>query len=288
AGIRRELLTFIVGGGGFSGVESMAALNDLVRELSSHFPHVARDDIRTIIVQPGDRVLPELSPGLAHYAQSELEQRGVEVMLKTKLSAAGEGYVDVQPEHGGPVQRIPTHMLIWTGGVTPSPVIESAGLPLGRHHGIVVDACCRVQDHPGFWALGDCAEIPKPGGHGSYASTAQNATREGPLVARNIASVARGEAPHPFVYQPVGELAIVGRRAGVASVYGVHLRGGVAWIAWRFIYLAKMPRMMQRAHVALNWLLDLAFGRDLVALPGVQAEAVSGRIADQREIVASR
>lgn len=261
---RRALLTFVVGGGGFSGVETMAAVNDMVRDLAEKFPRVQPHDIRTVIAHPADRLLPELDAGLAAYAQKELQRRGVEVRLQTEVSGAGADYVEVKDSKNGKGERIYTHTIIWTGGVKPNPVIDSAGVKLGKHHGIVVDGCCRVQGHPHVWALGDCAEVPKPGGKGTYAPTAQNATREGAQVARNIAAVMRGGDPQPFDYHPIGELAVVGKRAGVASLYGVHISGIAAWAMWRMVYLAKLPSLPKRLRVGFDWVMDLATGRDVV------------------------
>jgi NADH dehydrogenase len=267
---RRAMLTFVVGGGGFSGVETMAALNDLVRNEVQRFQRVDPTDVRTVLVHPGKRLLPEIDQSLAAYAQSKLEQRGVEVMLETEVTGAGADYVEVEPSHGQHTQRIPARTLVWAGGVKPSPAIDSAGLKLGHHHGIVVDACCRVPDHSGIWALGDCAEVPQPDGKGTYAPTAQNATREGQLVARNIVATLRGDQPQPFVYQPIGELALTGKHSGVASLYGMHFSGLPAWLMWRAIYLAKLPRLAKRVRVSVDWLLDALAGRELAGSPGLR------------------
>jgi len=264
---RRALLTFVVGGAGFSGVETMAVLNDLVRALRDKFPRIDARDIRTVLVDPGTRLLPEISEGLAQYAQKKLEQRGVEMRLQTAITGAGEGWVEVKAEHVQDKERIPTHLLVWAGGVTPEPVIEKSGLPLGHHHGVVVDGCCRVKDHPNMWAIGDCAEVPRPGGKGTYAPMAQNATREGKLVGGNVAAAIQGRPQRSFAYHPIGELAMVGRQTGVASIYGLHFSGTIAWMMWRGIYLAKLPQMRQRVRVVMDWTLDLVFGRDLATIP---------------------
>jgi len=262
AATRRAMLTFVVGGGGFSGVETMAALNDLVRAVAKTYAPLRDTPIRTVLVQPGKRLLPELNAGLARYAQQKLEQRGVEVILNTEITGAGPDYTALEGD-----KRIPAHTLIWTAGVTPSPVIGTLDCRRGPHGGVVVDACCAVEGQRGVWALGDCAEIPHPGQKKTYAPTAQNAMREGTQVGRNIAAVLHGRQPQPFVYTPIGELALVGRRSGVASVYGVHLSGLVAWAMWRAIYLSKMPGLGKRVRIGLDWLLDLVFGREVAALP---------------------
>lgn len=267
---RRSYLTFVVGGGGFTGVETMAAINDLVREQAGRFPNINPSDVRTVVVHPGERLLPELDPDLSAYAQRKLQERGVEVLLKTRIAGVGEGHVELEGN-----RRIPAYLLIWAGGVKPSPVIETIDCRRGHHGGIVVDASCAVPDHPGVWALGDCAEIPHPDGKGTYAPTAQNATREGTLVARNIAAALRGERPQPFSFRPLGELALVGKRTGVARIYDFHFSGLPAWAMWRAIYWAKMPDLRQRIRILLDWAMDLVLGRDIVVetAPSVPASS---------------
>ncbi|MGH2389655.1 MAG: NAD(P)/FAD-dependent oxidoreductase [Chloroflexota bacterium] len=259
---RRAMLTFVVGGGGFSGVETMAALNDLARDVARRYPALRDTPPRTVLIHPGERLLPELGGKLARYAQQQLERRGVEVLLNTKITGAGEGYVELEGD-----RRIDTRLLVWAAGEKPSPVIETVDCPRGKHGGIKVEGTLEVAGRPGVWALGDCAEIPRPGGKGSYGPTAQNAEREGTLAARNIVARLRGEQPKPFVYTPIGELAIVGKRTGVARLYGHNFSGMPAWVMWRMIYLAKVPLPGKRVRIALDWLLDLLFGRETVALP---------------------
>ena len=260
--IRREILTFVVGGGGYTGVEIMAAINDLLRDTVHRYPTVRPEEIRTVIAEPGDRLLAELSPDLATFAQQKLQERGVEILLKTKISGATGKYVELDNE-----KRIPTRTLIWAGGVAPNPIIGKLDCQRGHHGGIVVDECCGLPGHSGVWALGDCAEVPRRGSNRSYAPTAQNATREGEFVARNIVAVLRGEQPKPFTFQEIGELALVGKHTGVAKIYGQHFSGFLAWAMWRAIYLSKMPGVGQRARILVDWLLDAAFGRNIAEFP---------------------
>jgi len=260
--VRKELLTLVVGGGGYTGVETMAAVNDLVRTSLKHYPKISPGEVRTVIVEPGDRLMSELSPDLAAFGQQKLEERGVEVRLKTKITRATANFVEL--ENG---ERIRTRMLIWAGGITPNPLIGSLSCKRGEHGGVVVDECCAVPDHPGVWALGDCAEVPKPDAKGTYAPTAQNATREGTLVARNIVAVLRGRRSEPFQFTPVGELALVGRHSGVGKIYGHRFSGLLAWAMWRVVYISKTPGMAQRSRIALDWVLDFIFGRNIAELP---------------------
>jgi len=266
--VRKALLTFVVGGGGYTGVETMAAMNDLVRGVAREYPHIRPEEISTVIAEPGERLLAELSGDLAAYAQQKLQDRGVQVRLKTKIASAGDDYVDTQP--GG---RIHTRTLIWAGGITPNPLVAKLDCTRGHHGGIVVDECCRIANRPGVWALGDCAEVPKSESRGTYAPTAQNATREGSTLARNIVSVLRGQQPQPFTFEPIGELALVGRHSGVAKLYGRHFSGFIAWAMWRAIYLSKMPGMAQRSRIAIDWMLDAIFGRELAEVPAAASAA---------------
>lgn len=253
---RKELLTFVVAGGGFTGVETMAAINDLVRDQAAKFVRGGAAEVRTVIVQPGSRLLPELSEELAAYTLKKLKDRGVEVMLNTSITAASETSVTL-----GTGESIPARTFIWAAGVRPNPLLEKLPAKKGKHHGLVVEGSCQVADFEGVWALGDCAEIPDPATKSTYAPTAQNATREGKLVAQNIVRVLRGEPAKPFRYTAIGELALVGRHSGVARVYGHNFSGLIAWAMWRAVYLAKMPSVSQQVRILCDWLLDGLLGR---------------------------
>ena len=260
ADARHQLLTFVVAGGGFTGVETIAALNDLARSTARAFGGIAPDDITAMIVEPGSRLLQEVSVDLADYAQQKLEEHGVRVMLNTRITMADATGVQIEP--GG---RIAARTLVWAGGVKPNPLVGTLDCRHGHHGGVVVEPSCAVAAHPGVWALGDCAEIPQPQSNGTYAPTAQNATREGALVARNIVATLRGQPQQPFTFDPIGEVALVGRHEGVATLYGYRFSGVPAWAMWRAIYVAKMPSVAQRWRIVLDWLLDAIFGRPMAA-----------------------
>jgi NADH dehydrogenase len=268
AGARKHLLSFVVAGGGFTGVEVMASLNDMLRELAGrNYPNVKEEDVRTVLIVPGKRLLPETGEKLATYTADEMKKRGVEIMFDTVVHAAGPDWVEVKPRSGGEPHRIDAHTFVWAGGVQPVPAVHASGLPIGKHGGIQTDSACRVFANDAVWALGDCAEVPIPGQEGTYAPTAQNAIREGKRVGKNVAAVLKGKEPQVFDYTPIGELAVVGTHSGVAVLKGVHLKGRLAWWMWRWIYLAKLPRMAQRMRVAIDWFTDSAFGIDCAQLP---------------------
>ncbi len=281
---RRELLTFVVGGGGFSGVETMAAIYDLVRETRKRYPRIAPNDIRALLIQAEGRLLPEFDEKLAAYAQKKLEKRGVEVLLNTMIAGAGPDYVELRGE-----QRIKTHLLIWAGGITPPSVVKALDCEHSRRGAIIVDEYCRVPGHPGVWALGDCADIPQPGKKQPYTPIAQNAMREGELVAHNIVATLRAEPLRPFTYHPIGQTAMLGRRTGIASVYGLRFSGKIAWLMWRTTYLIKMPHPLLRIRVAMDWLLDIFFGREISELPAIRTTTLptaTGQPEQREEVVA--
>jgi NADH dehydrogenase len=239
----------------------MAALNALLRGRNRKYPEIASDEVRTILINPGDRLLTEITPDLAAYADGRLKERGVEIRMNTRITGASGTCVELE---GG--ERIRAGTLIWAAGIKPNPLVEQLSCDKGKDGGIKVNSCCEVPGHPGIWALGDCAEIPQANGKGSYAPTAQNATREGRLVARNIVAAERGVKAIPFRYTPVGELALVGRHAGVARIYGLNFSGFLAWAMWRATYLVKMPGTAQKVRILSDWLLDMIFGRDPITI----------------------
>lgn len=265
---RKALLTFLVAGGGYTGVETIAAVNDLVRSEASKYG-LAPDEVSCILINPSDRLLSETSAELAEYAADKLKRHGVAVRMKTSVKSVSADGVELDSG-----EHIPSHTAIWAAGVKPNPVIESLECEKGKHGGIKVNACCQIESAPSNWALGDCAEIPQPNNTASYAPTAQNATREGVLVARNIVSTLRGEPPQLFTFKPLGELALVGKRSGVARIFGLNISGISAWALWRMVYLAKIPGVAPKVRVMTDWVLDLFFGRDPVQVGGERTQAV--------------
>ncbi len=255
---RERLLTFVVAGAGFAGVETAAAVNDFVHEALRFYPNLSPQMIRTVLVHPADVILPELSASLGRYAQRKLEARGMAVRARTKVTAVDATTVTLDDG-----TTLPASTVIWTAGTTPNPLV--ATLPCATERGrICVTACLEVNGWPGVWALGDCALVPDGTTGRFHPPTAQHAIREGRCVARNIVAAIRGGAKRPFAFRTIGQLASLGRRTGVAQILGVNFSGFVAWWLWRTIYLAKLPRFEKKLRVALDWTLDLMFSKDLV------------------------
>jgi len=253
---QKELLTFVTAGGGFSGAETTGAVNDFLRETARFYPAVKPEMIRTILVHGGEYLLPELGEELGRYAERKLKKRGVAVMTGA-LVKSYDGSV-VQVNDG---TSISAATLIWTAGAKPSPVVESLACPKERGR-ILVDDCLAVAGIPGLWAAGDCAAVPDGTGK-FYPPTAQHGMREAVVAAENIAHAIAGEPLKAFRYKTVGMLASLGHHTGVAKFFGMKFSGFVAWWMWRSVYLAKLPRLAKKLRVAVDWTLDLFFGREI-------------------------
>lgn len=256
--LRRMLLTFVVAGGGFAGVETVGALNDFVREAVKHYPRLNEEWIHVLLVHHGSVVLPELGESLGRYAQRKLSERQVDVRLNCRVTGYSERGVELDTG-----EAIPIPTLIWTAGVSPAPLLTA--LPCRKEKGrLVVGPTLELPEFPGVWAVGDCACITDSRTGQPHPPTAQHAVREGRHVAKNVRASVRGEKKKPFAYSTLGQLAVIGRRTGVANIRGLHFSGFVAWWLWRTVYLLKLPRLEKKVRVALDWTLDLIFPRDLV------------------------
>jgi NADH:quinone reductase (non-electrogenic) len=259
AGVRQPLMTFLVAGAGFAGVETLGGINDFVREALRFFPNLREENLRMVLVAPGETILPELGPKLGAYAQQKLAARGVEVINGAKVRGVDRDVVELTDG-----RTIRANTLIWTAGTAPNPVV--AALPVPKRGGrVIVNDYLEVPGVPGVWALGDCALVPDGRG-GFHPPTAQHALREGRAAARNIAARLAGKPEKPFRFRTLGQLAAIGRRAGVANVFGINFSGFVAWWLWRTIYLSKLPRFEKKVRVALDWTLDLCFAKDFASV----------------------
>lgn len=263
AGDRGQLLTVVVAGGGFSGIETIAGINDFLREATRFYSHLTEKQIRVVVVHPGPVILPELGEELGAYAQKELAARGVEIRVNTRVKAihSTDSFGRIVELSDGAM--IPTRSLIWTAGTCAHAL--TGRLPCDNDRGrLTVDEYMRLNGWPGVWALGDCASVPDLTTGKSCPPTAQHAIRQGKALARNIAAQLDGRELKPFRFKTLGLLAAIGRRSGVASILGFRFSGFFAWFLWRGIYLAKLPRLEKKVRVALDWSLDLFFSKDLV------------------------
>jgi len=278
AGERQPLLTFVVVGAGFAGVETLGGIHDFVRAAIRFYPNLTPEFVHTILISSDEFILPELGNKLGAYAQRKLAARGVEIITRTRVTAVRDGLVELSDG-----RTIPATTLIWAAGNATNPLV--ADLPVPKSGGrILVNEYLEVEGFPGVWALGDCASIPDRETGGFHPPTAQHAIREGRCVARNVVADIVGGSKKPFRFSTLGRLAAIGRRTGVANVFGLNFSGFLAWWLWRTIYLFKLPRLEKKMRVALDWTLDLCFAKDfacVTARPPLSMKASKG--PDERE-----
>ena len=267
------LLTYVVAGGGFAGVETIAGLNDFVREALTFYPRLTPDRIRMVLVHAGPVILPELGDELGAYAQRQLAARGIDIVTNARVS--GVTHEEVVLADG---RRIRSQLIVWTAGTSPHPLLGVLPCRLDRGR-IVVDETLAVPGHEGVWALGDCAVVPDRRSGRPHPPTAQHALREARTVAGNIAARLTGALARAFEFRTIGQLAAIGRRTGVARVFGINFSGFFAWWLWRTIYLSKLPRFEKKCRVAIDWTLDLIFSKDFVQFLTVRAPVMSMREA---------
>lgn len=269
-GHRDRLMTVVVAGGGFAGVETIGAIHDFVRGALPFYRRIPRDAVRMVLVSSGSEILPELGPDLGRYAHRKLASQGIEVRTGTRVKSLDAEGVSLDD---GSFLRTAT--VVWTAGTSPHPLLES--LPRAREGGrIRVDQFLEVPDRPGVWALGDCAVILDPRTGRPHPPTAQHALREGRVLATNLLRAVKGGRKREFRFSTLGQLAAIGRRAGVAKILGLRFSGFLAWFLWRTIYLAKLPGFEKKLRVALDWTLDLLFSKDFVEYG---TEQTTGRVA---------
>lgn len=257
AELKRRLLTFVVIGGGLSGVETMGEIEGMIARALPYYPRIRRDEFRLVLAEHAPAILAELVPPLAEYATSALGRRGVEVVTGAGVKSAARDSVELAD---GRIIHAAT--LVATIGNAPHPLV--AALPLATEKGrLKVRPTLQVEGRDDVWAIGDCAFIPQENGN-LAPPTAQAAVGEAKVLAGNIAKVIDGRAPDRFVYRTRGQLASLGARRGVADVMGRQITGFPAWVLWRSAYLSMLPGKAFKLRVGLDWMLDWLIPRNLV------------------------
>lgn len=261
---RRQLLSFVVVGGGYSGVETAGQILDLLKDVHRDYSNVQEHDFRVVLIHSGSHLLPTLNKSLGKYAEKQLVRRGMEVLLNRRARAltANRVYLDND-------EVIESSTCVSTVGNAPHRLLRSLqerpGFPIEKGRVRVCSDLKVDSEHPhasNIWSAGDCALVPLKGG-GYCPPTAQFAMRQGLVLGRNLAAVLRQRATRPFTFTGLGELATIGRRTAVASVFGMRFSGFIAWWMWRSIYLSKLPGFERKLRVLIDWTLDLFFPRDI-------------------------
>jgi NADH:quinone reductase (non-electrogenic) len=265
ASLRSSLLTFVIAGGGFAGVELAGALNDFAGGILADYPNLHPNELSVILVHSRDRILPELSESLARYAQTKMEIRGVRFRLNTRLTDARPRAVVLS--NG----EIRTETLVWTAGTAPNPLLKSLPMAKDKRGALVVDGTLAVPGHLGLWAIGDCAAVTDAKTGQPCPPTAQFALREAEVLADNIVAQLRGRSGRSFRFDSLGALCVVGHQTACAELSvpfarsrSMRFSGLFAWLLWRGIYLSKLPGLERKIRVLMDWTIELFFPRDIV------------------------
>jgi NADH dehydrogenase len=259
---RRQLLTFTFVGGGYAGVEALAELESLARDALRTYDKLRAGDLRWVLVEATDGLLPGLDRRLATYSERQLRKRGIEVHLGTRMESCRDKVV-VLSDHQLPPYRSET--IVWTAGQRPNPMAAELGLPVDERGRIVVDDHLRVLGFPAVYAVGDAAAVPDPTG-GLCPATAQHALRQGKLAGTNVAADLGVGAPEPFRYRNRGLAVTLGKHRGTAQVKRLVFTGPLAWWMGRSYHLLMLPGSVRRARIVIDWTLALFFSRDVSSL----------------------
>ncbi|MEM3136610.1 MAG: NAD(P)/FAD-dependent oxidoreductase [Candidatus Nitrosotenuis sp.] len=268
--IQEKLLTVVVVGAGFAGVETIGEINDFVRDSAkNYYKNVNPHNIKMILVSAKDRILPELGDELAQKAYQSLQDAGIRIIPNTKAVDAGDDYVFL-----GNGETIKCSTLIWTAGVTIDPVITN--LDCEHKAGkIVVDANLKIPNYPNVFALGDCAAITDKKTGNLYPPTAQHALRESKIVVHNLKSAMKNDVQKEFNYESKGMMAIIGKRNGIAMISGKKLSGPLAWVVWKTYYLTMLPTFEKKLKVAIDWSVNMFFKRDITLVRKIKRKSLN-------------
>ncbi|MCZ6615410.1 MAG: NAD(P)/FAD-dependent oxidoreductase, partial [Chloroflexi bacterium] len=267
---KQELLTFVVAGGGYTGVEVAAEINSFIREAADSYRQIDPAEIRVILLHRGSRILPVLSEKLAEFSHRVMQRRGVDVRLHTTIIGA-----TAQSAILGNGETISTRTLVAAVGSAPNQLLDFLPGNRGPRGRLVVDNMLAVLDCPGVWAVGDCAAVPDLRIGGTCPPTAQHAIRQAKHVARNILATFSGKNLRPFSHRNLGVFVPLGRFSGAAEVLGLRVSGFLAWWLYRSYYLYQLPRLERKIRVVTDWTLELFFHRDIVQMDIARSQGIS-------------
>ena len=297
---RKSLITYVVVGGGFAGVETIGEINDFIKEsIKDYYQNIDIKDVRVILINSGPEILPEMDERLGKFALEELKKKNVEVILNNRVidvKSIIEGNEDKENQVNlrGPKRiilkdnsYIIADTLIWTAGVVPEKSVIDISCEHDKSGKVVTDKYLQIKGHRDVYAIGDCASIIEPDSGKPCPPTAQHAIREGQITAENICSSIKKELKFEntremkekgkkreiikfnkkeFSYKTRGIMATIGKRNGVAMIFGYSIKGIFAWGIWRFFYLTHLPTLENKLRVMIDWGIDMMFGRNLTRL----------------------
>ena len=265
--IRDAALTFVFVGGGYAGVEALGELEDMARYTARYYHNVKPEDMKWILVEASNRILPEVGEEMGKYTVTELRRRNIDVRLETRLDSCADRIAVLSDG-----ARFPTRTVVWTAGVKPHPILAASDLPLNERGRLKCTPQLTVDGATHAWAAGDAAAVPdvtaEPGTE--TAPNAQHAVRQARVLGDNIAHSLRGEPLETYSHKYVGSVASLGLHKGVAHVYGRKLKGYPAWFMHRVYHLSRVPTFNRKARVLAEWTLSGLFKREIVSLGSLE------------------
>jgi NADH dehydrogenase len=277
--LRKSFLNFVVVGGGFAGIETAGELMDLLLDARKHYPTIQKDDLKVIVLEALAMILPGFNEKLADFAKDKMVERGIDIRLKTAVTSFDGNEVTTKSLDEHPkdsvdtsvVDSIITKTLIWTAGVTPVNTIKRSMFKTEKGK-LIVNDFLEVSDFPGVFAIGDCALHIDPETQRPLPPTAQIAEAQAKIAAKNLISLIKNSKKEKFVYHSKGQMAIIGKRSGIATFLGMNISGFWAWLIWRNVYLSKITTLDKKIRVFLDWTIDLFFDRDISRLKLMKRE----------------
>ncbi len=266
---RRRSLSFLFVGGGYAGVEALAELQDMARYALRYIRGIDEREMRWMLVEAASRIMPEVSVRLSSYTVDRLVERNIDVRLNTMLQSATDGHIVLSDGDEFDVET-----LVWTAGVKANPVLESTDLPRDDKGRLPCAANLTVKGVTGVFAAGDCAAVPdltKDDPNAICGPSAQHAVRQAKVLAANIASWVRGGTLRDYRHKYVGSVASLGLYRGVAELYGIKVRGPLAWFLHRTYHVSRMPTLNRKVRVVADWTAALLFRREVVSLGQLQS-----------------
>lgn len=277
--LRKSFLNFVIAGGGFAGIETAGELMDLLLDARKHYASIHKEDLRVVVIEALPMILPGFNEKLAGFAKEKMTDRGIDIRLKTAITSFDGNEVTTKSLAQNPkdpndepiIDVVRTKTLIWTAGVTPVNTIKRSMFKTEKGK-VIVNDYLEVPDFPGVFAIGDCALHIDPETQRPIPPTAQIAEAQAKIAAKNLISLIKNSEKEKFVYHSKGQMAIIGKRSGIATFLGMNISGFWAWLIWRNVYLSKMATFDKKTRVLLDWTIDLFFDRDISRLKLMKRE----------------
>jgi len=272
------LLTFVVVGGGFSGIETVGELNHLVKDaIKDYYKNINPNNVKIVLINAGNSIFTEVDEDLGEYAKTVLEKKErIEFKMNSMAKDATRDKLILDND-----ENISTYTIIWTAGVTPDELVKKLECDHDKKGRIKTKDNLELSSFSNIYAIGDCASITNPFSGKSYPPTAQHAIKEGQLAAQNIINNIEGKKPKKIRYKTRGTMATIGKRVGVAKIFGFKFKGLIAWFLWRTFYFSKLPMIKKKLRIMSDWSMDLIFHSDVSMIKGYIEESHDNSIKEK-------